>query len=87
MSVSRTATMVEETPKTEVAVDPRQISLVGMDELIVFCPKCKTLETLCFAEDTLIRTPKFRQLAGRIYHDCGTTDPCRLYRTFRKAGQ
>lgn len=84
MSVTRVATAVEQSRQPEVAIDARQISLIGMDELIVFCPRCKTLETLCFAEDVLVKTPKFSQQNGRIYHDCGSNDPCRLYHTFRR---
>jgi hypothetical protein len=48
-------------------------------ELLAQCPKCKTMETLQFVGSTLLRCRKFRQENGRIYHDCGSDQPCRLH--------
>ncbi len=53
-----------------------------VNELVAFCPNCKTLETLWFSADKLMKTRKFIQVNSHIYHDCGSTEPCRLYRTF-----
>ncbi|MFC2022785.1 hypothetical protein ACFLTL_01300 [Chloroflexota bacterium] len=50
--------------------------------IVAFCPKCKTLETLWFACDILIQTTRFHQNSGRVYHECGSVEPCHLYRTF-----
>ena len=47
-------------------------------ELMAFCPRCKTLETLCFAGDAMVQTRKFNQEDGRVYHDCGSGEPCLL---------
>ncbi len=52
----------------------------GNTEMVAFCPKCKTLETLWFSRDRLMPTVKFYQQDNRIYHDCGSSEPCRLYR-------
>jgi hypothetical protein len=49
-------------------------------ELVVFCPGCKALEVLWFANGHLIPTRKFIQIDGRVYHDCGFGEPCRLFR-------
>jgi len=49
-------------------------------ELVVFCPKCKTLETLWFTNGWLMPARKFNQMNGELYHDCGSQEPCRLYR-------
>jgi hypothetical protein len=51
------------------------------DEFIIFCPKCNAFETVCLTEDRLVPTKKFNQVGARIYHDCGSNEPCFLYRT------
>jgi len=48
-------------------------------DAIVQCPKCKTVETLQFVEDKLTLCQKFIQKDSKIYHDCGSDLPCRLY--------
>lgn len=53
---------------------------VAASELVASCPKCKTFETLTFTLDGTIRTRKFSQQNNHVYHDCGSTEPCRLYR-------
>ncbi len=53
----------------------------GIYELLVFCPKCKTLETLGFDNGYLMQTRKFDQTDGQVYHDCGSNQPCRLYKS------
>ena len=54
----------------------------NIDELLAFCPKCTALETLYFSEEGLTPTRKFTQTDGHIYHDCGSSKPCHLYRIF-----
>jgi hypothetical protein len=49
-------------------------------DILAQCPKCKTVETLQFVGHTLTPSRKFRQIEGRIYHDCGSLQPCRLHR-------
>ncbi len=51
-----------------------------LDEVVVFCPHCKTLETLTLSRDRLTTNRKFSQTNGRVYHSCGSAEPCRLYR-------
>ena len=54
--------------------------LSDFHELVVYCPGCKTLETLCFSNGWLMQTRKFNQQDKQLSHDCGTPEPCRLYR-------
>ena len=57
-----------------------------MEEVVAFCPKCKTLETLWFTRGMIVKTQKFSQEDGRIYHNCGSNEPCRLFTRFPKKG-
>ena len=50
-----------------------------LDEVIVVCPKCKTLETLWLSAGLLVPTRKFRQSGHKVYHDCGSDEPCTFY--------
>jgi hypothetical protein len=49
-------------------------------DILAQCPKCKTVETLQFIGHTLTPSRKFRQIEGRVYHDCGSVQPCRLHK-------
>ena len=51
----------------------------ALDEVIVVCPKCKTLETLWLSAGLLVPTRKFRQSGRQVYHDCGSNEPCTFY--------
>ena len=55
-------------------------SLPDVNELVVFCPGCKTLVTLWFNNSGLMPSRKFIQQGEQVFHDCGTPEPCRLYR-------
>jgi hypothetical protein len=48
-------------------------------DIMVQCPKCKTVETLQFVEDQLTPSRKFFQRDGKVFHDCGSDRPCRLH--------
>jgi hypothetical protein len=48
-------------------------------EAMVFCPQCKVMETVWINGDNLMSTRKFTQKGSQIYHDCGASQPCRLY--------
>gem|GEM_PF-1903831 len=48
-------------------------------EYVCTCPNCKTFETLWFIGDRLVPTKKFIQKDSGIYHDCGSSEPCRLF--------
>ncbi len=50
-------------------------------EVMVFCPACKSFETIWFTRGSLNNTRKFTQYGSHIYHDCGSSEPCRLYLT------
>jgi len=53
-------------------------------EYLVLCPKCKTFETVWFFGFTLIPTKKFVQRKGEVYHDCNSSEPCRLFPKLKK---
>ena len=48
-------------------------------DIMVQCPKCKTVETLQFVNDQLTPSRKFFQRDGKVFHDCGSDLPCRLH--------
>ncbi|UCH42446.1 MAG: hypothetical protein JSW16_06415 [Dehalococcoidales bacterium] len=52
------------------------------EEVVVFCPKCKTFETVWLTKGVIVRTQKFTQEDDRIFHDCGSNEACRLLRRF-----
>ena len=58
----------------------RESHTTGTDELVAFCPGCKALETLWFSNGKVALSRKFNQQSSQVYHDCGTSEPCRLYR-------
>lgn len=49
-----------------------------MSEVTAICPNCKTMETLWFIGHSLVQTRKFSQQGNRVFHDCGSEEPCRL---------
>jgi len=49
-------------------------------DVVVLCPVCKALQTLTIVDDVILPTRKFTQVGNRIYHDCSTSEPCRLFR-------
>jgi hypothetical protein len=55
------------------------------EEIITFCPGCKAFQTLWLHRGKLVLTRKFFQRDNRVFHDCGATRPCRLYRTTHSA--
>ena len=48
-------------------------------EAVAFCPRCKALQTVWISDGTLMPTRKFNQIGSQVYHDCGSSQPCRLY--------
>lgn len=48
-------------------------------EVVVFCPRCKALQTVQLSGSHLMPTRKFFQRGTYIFHDCGSTQPCRLF--------
>jgi hypothetical protein len=51
-----------------------------VQEAMAYCPRCQALQTVWINGDTLMPTRKFYQTGARIYHDCGSSQPCHLYR-------
>jgi len=54
---------------------------IGSGEAMAFCPRCKALQTIWINNGMLMPTRKFIQAGSQIYHDCGSDQPCRLYRS------
>jgi hypothetical protein len=50
-------------------------------EAVAFCPCCKAFQTVWLDGNTLMPTQKFYQFGSQIYHDCGSSKPCCLYRS------
>ena len=50
------------------------------EELIAHCPGCKTIETIYFSNGELVSTRKFYSDDTHIYHRCGSSESCRLYK-------
>jgi hypothetical protein len=73
-----------EQQKSSATKEVRQSMVVSTDELLAFCPKCKTFETLWFTGNELMQTRKFSQKDAQVYHDCGSNEPCRLLPCFLK---
>ena len=69
-------------PQTQSLSRTAVHSVPDVRELVAFCPGCKMLETLWFSNGWLMQTRKFNQQGEKVYHDCGTPEPCRLYRTY-----
>ncbi len=68
---------------TEKKLKPKKSSFAYspvVEELMAFCPKCKTPETVRLYDSVLSPTRKFSQEDGKLYHDCGANEPCRVYR-------
>lgn len=71
---------------TAVVKEPNTVDVVRGDkdvwsgEVVVLCPKCKALQTIQVAGDSILPTRKYVQRGRQIYHDCGSAQPCRLYR-------
>jgi hypothetical protein len=69
-----------QSPQTQPLNRAAVCFLPDIREFVVFCPGCKTLETLWFNDGWLMQTRKFNQRGEQVFHDCGTPEPCRLYR-------
>jgi phage FluMu protein Com len=48
-------------------------------EVVIFCPRCKALQTVLIYGKRLMPTRKYFQVGNLIYHDCGSNRACRLY--------
>ncbi len=48
-------------------------------EMMAFCPGCKAIQTIWLDGDRLMLTRKFTQVGNKIYHNCSSGQPCRLY--------
>lgn len=76
--------VIAQQQKSGTTREVRQSMAASVDELVAFCPKCKTFETLWFRGDVLMQTRRFSQKDTRVYHDCGSNEPCHLLLRFLK---
>lgn len=61
--------------------EPENMFFGPAEEFIAQCPSCKTIETVSINSNSrLIATRKFYQSGRNVYHKCGSTQPCRLFR-------
>ncbi len=75
--------------RSQVSTDYKNLNkkiVSGTNEVLAYCPKCKTFETLFFNSEVMVRTRKFSQEGKQVYHDCGSEEPCRLFPFFMKKG-
>lgn len=63
-------------PQTQCLYRTAVHSMPDVHELVSFCPECKTLETMWFDVGWLMQTRKLIQQGERLFHDCGTPEPC-----------
>jgi hypothetical protein len=71
----REKTTVQETEKPSITELRQRVT----GEVVVFCPKCKAMQSVQISGNRLTPTRKFTQVGPYIYHDCGSRQPCRLY--------
>lgn len=76
-----TLVAVRERPAVKESATPEVdgVNRGSTGEVVVFCPHCKALQTVQISGSRLLPTRKFHQEGARIFHDCGSTRPCRLY--------
>ncbi len=48
-------------------------------ELVAYCPGCKALETIAIGARGFFPTSRYALKNGKVYHHCGSAEPCRLY--------
>lgn len=73
--------MVLVKPKRESTSNIQKLEHDGQsEEVMVVCPQCKAIQSVLIKDGILMPTRKFRQVRTRIYHDCGSSHPCRIYR-------
>lgn len=49
-------------------------------EAAAFCPQCKAFQTVWISNGKLMPTRKFFQEGSQVFHDCGSNQPCRIFR-------
>ena len=74
---------IEVSPESAIKSQELKKFLTGQsEECMVQCPLCKTIETVTIGSDgQLFTTRKFYQIGKSIYHKCGSTQSCRLFRS------
>ena len=70
--------------RTQSIVDPQRgqgilYSDSWSGEVMAFCPQCKALQAVWINGNALMPNRKFSQIGSQIYHECGSSRPCRLY--------
>ena len=66
-------------PRTKNKKALLRVEDMALEEILAFCPGCKTLEVIRFGSEGLIATRQFSARADKVYHSCGSPDACRLH--------
>ena len=66
-------------PRTRTRKALLHVEDMATEEILAYCPGCKTLEVIRFSSEGLIATSRFTQRADRVYHSCGSGAACRLH--------
>ena len=74
------ATATVQRPEREISERSQIFPASFTDEIVALCPKCKTMETMAFANGHLLENRKFFQIDQDVFHDCGSAKPCHFYR-------
>ncbi len=70
--------VIEKAPRTRARTMLPPV--LHVEERVALCPKCKAFQTVFFSGPALMETKKFYQKGDQIFHDCGATEPCRMFR-------
>ena len=66
-------------PRTRARKTIPRVEDTAPEEILAYCPGCKTLEVIRFSSEGLIATRKFTQRADKVFHSCGSGMACRLH--------
>lgn len=67
--------MSDKTPSAKVRA---RLNGARMRTVMAHCPGCKEVATIDVIGAAMVPTRKFRQVGGKVFHDCGSELPCRL---------
>ncbi len=76
-----TATVHKAVSREFAAISPE----ADVNEVLVVCPNCKTMETLLFGSGHFFVNRKFTETDNGVYHNCGSKLPCRVYQCGKSA--
>jgi|WetSurMetagenome_2_1015567.scaffolds.fasta_scaffold04324_5 hypothetical protein len=74
MSTNTTRTLEKSNMKTVLLINNEVFR-----DVVVFCPRCKTMETLSLNGEVIEPNRRFAQRSSEVYHACGSDLPCHLF--------